>query len=192
MKLCRNCRKEFPQFNSLEVVCSVRCAMAYATKHPDGVKRIALKAKRLETREVLERLKPLTRICADAQKDVNRYVRIRDFGKGCISCDTGAVEDAGHFYPIGSKYRVNRLRFDTRAIHGQCRQCNSFKGGGNVHGYRVGLARRYGEEFLLELDLLKRAADQGELERLTKDEARSIAAEHRKMTRELERGRAAA
>jgi hypothetical protein len=140
---------------------------------------------RRELREGRERLKTLGAMCVDTQKSVNLYVRIRDFGKGCISCDTGAVEDAGHFYPIGSKYRVNRLRFDTRAIHGQCRKCNSYTGGGNVHGYRAGLIRRYGEAFLLELDDLKRSADQGLLEPLTKDEVRSIAAEHRKLAREL-------
>ncbi len=179
---CANkaCRKKFTPSANWLTCCGTDCMLAV-------IRERKAKQVRREQRKERERLKSLGTVCAESQASVNLYVRVRDFGKGCISCETGKVEDAGHYFPIGSKYRVNRLRFDTRAIHGQCRACNSYKGGGNIHGYTAGLIRRYGEEFLLELDALKRDADQGLLAPLTKDEARQIAADHRKMARELGR-----
>jgi hypothetical protein len=118
---------------------------------------------------------------------VNLYVRVRDFGKGCIACQAGKVQDAGHLFPIGSKYRANRLRFYTPAIHGCCVKCNRYVGGGNVIAFREGIVQRYGQAYLDELDEYKRRADRGDLAPLTKDEARQISADHRRMARELGR-----
>ncbi len=83
----------------------------------------------------------------------------------------------------------NRLRFYTRQIHGQCKQCNVYTGGGNRAGYEAGIIERYGQEYLDELYAYKALADQGKLERLTKEEVREMAAEHRRMTRELKGAR---
>jgi hypothetical protein len=145
--------------------------------------QIVRKAKR----EWRAKNKTLSTLCKEAQKDINAYVRVRDQGEGCISCETGSAEDAGHFFPIGSKYRCNRIRFDTEAIHGQCRKCNSYVGGGNLHGYIAGLEARFGRAYVDDLYALKAKADQGLLAPLTKEEVREIAREHRKLAREMRR-----
>lgn len=179
-KKCKVCCSSYtPIDGRLQRVCfDPTCAVEY-------VRRQKAKSLKREKREGRERLKTLTNLCAEAQPDVNRYVRIRDHGKGCISCDSPTIDDAGHFFPIGSKWRVNRIRFDTRLIHGQCRQCNSYTGGGNIHGYIAGIRKRYGEEYLALMYEIKRMAEHGELPPLTKDEVREIAANHRRMAREL-------
>lgn len=189
-KRCRICRREFEPRLSTQVCCSPNCAIAYARSQPKAVAKTAAKLVRQEKRERKEGSESLETVCAKAQKDVNAYVRARDRHKGCISCESGRVDDAGHFFPIGSKYRVNRLRFDTRAIHGQCRKCNSYVGGGNLHGYIAGLIRRYGQSYVDSLYEIKAEADQSVLDRLTKDEVKSIAKSHRVKRRELERERA--
>ena len=180
-KKCKQCKRQFQPYITQQNCCSGACYYIFAAKRELGKRR-------KEKREWRAKNKTLSTLCKEAQKDVNRYVRVRDQAKGCISCAGGVVEDAGRFFPIGSKYRCNRLRFDTEAIHGQCRKCNSYVGGGNLHGYIAGLESRYGRAFVDDLYELKAKADQGLLAPLTKEEVRSIAKEHRKLARELDRG----
>lgn len=179
-KKCRVCREWFRPANTLQRVCSPPCAIEFARR--DEAKRM-----REENKRQKQQLKPLTKLCSETQRDVNRYIVARDRHKGCISCGTGEVTDAGHFFHAGSKYRTSRLRFDHRVIHGQCSKCNRYVGGGNLHGYIEGIRQRFGEKYLQELYELKEQADRGELEPLTKDEVREIAAQHRRWAREIER-----
>lgn len=186
---CRVCRRKFQRWLSTKVCCSTDCAIAYARNC--GEKRQSLAMKRValaEKREALERLKSLSECCSDTQVPVNAFVRMRDKHKGCISCESGRVDDAGHFFPIGSKWRISFLRFNTKLIHGQCRQCNSYTGGGNLHGYIEGIKRRYGDAYLAEMYEIKRLAEQGE-ERVTREDLVLIASEHRAKLRELRKER---
>lgn len=79
----------------------------------------------------------------------NEYIRRRDALKGCISCTTGRVENAGHFYSTGSSPSP-AMRFCEINVHGQCIHCN-FTLAGNRSGYEKGLSRRYGKKILDEL-----------------------------------------
>ena len=179
-KKCRTCREWFKPHNSLQTTCKAKCALELAR-----VERA--KQQRQKDKQTLKKLESLSEVCSKAQKDVNAYIRARDKHKGCISCPSLEVTDAGHFFHAGSKYRTSRLRFDHRVIHGQCARCNRYAGGGNMHGYVEGIIARYGHEYLDRLYELKREADRGELDPLTKDEARQIAAENRALKRELEK-----
>ncbi len=81
---------------------------------------------------------------------VNPYIRLRDkqnHQNKCISCDTGHVEEAGHFYSIGSCPGMRLMVID---IHGQCHDCNQMKGG-NEKSYHKGLIQRHGQKFVHEL-----------------------------------------
>lgn len=191
MKRCRysKCKQRFePKRSSLETCCSPSCAIGYARE--SSVERLlkdrekARKAERRESREERARSMPMTAVYKVAQAAVNAYVRLRDRFKGCISCDSGRVDDAGHLFPIGSKWRCHPLRLDARLIHGQCRKCNSFTGGGNVHGYLVGLKARYGQAYVDECYAIKAAAERGEVALLTRDEVRAKAAEYNRLARE--------
>ena len=57
---------------------------------------------------------------------VNKYIRLRDVGKECISCGTPLVaEQLGGGFDVGhyrSRGAAPHLRFYTLNIHGQCKK----------------------------------------------------------------------
>ena len=90
------------------------------------------------------------------------WVKLRDCPNGignCISCNkvlrypnSDGSAHAGHFYPRSVVY--NNLYFHEMNVHTQCHFCNTHLEG-NTLEYRKGMIRRYGEEVLEELDILK-------------------------------------
>lgn len=189
MRKCRVCRSEYEPRNSLQMICSAPCAIAFARRRDEARQKAREADERRRLREARERIKPLSQVCAETQRDVNRYVMAlaRAEGRVCISCDSPNITDAGHYIHAGSKYRTSRLRFALILLEPQCGHCNRYSGGGNHAGYTAGLLNRYGADRLQEIAELKRQADSGELAPLTKEECRQIAAEYRRMTREIER-----
>ena len=99
----------------------------------------------------MKKNRTLKSLKAEAIKVFNRFVRERDAQKGCISCITGGVHNAGHFYH-GHIYSA--LQFNEVNVQGQCVHCNLPKAG-NEKGFRQGLIRRYGQD---KVDLLDSAA----------------------------------
>lgn len=77
----------------------------------------------------------------------NRFVRLRDKDKGCISCGS-EVTEAGHYFSQGHH---SALRYDVMNTNGQCTRCNCFLSG-NLINYRRGLVKRYGEQMVLILE----------------------------------------
>jgi hypothetical protein len=144
MKRCRHCRQYFQAFNSLEVVCSVGCSIAYARAHPEKVSRLRRNGARVEKREGRERLKSRRDYVQDAQRAVNAYCRERDAFDGCISCDMpsnyGGRWHAGHYRTTAA---APQLRFNEDNIHKQCAQCNTSKSGNTVE-YRKRLIVKIG------------------------------------------------
>jgi hypothetical protein len=96
-----------------------------------------------------KKVTPLPKLLKKAQCAVNSYVRRRDQAIGCIShgCN-GQVENAGHYFAQGSN---SAFRFDETNIHGCCIRCNLFLSG-NLIKYRQGLVKRYGEEYVRDLE----------------------------------------
>lgn len=189
-KRCRVCRREFIPARPLQACCQYSCAITYSRGSGDRQSAATKRVRAAEKREIRERHLTLNGAYVLAQKAVNAFVRLRDQNKGCVSCEKGKVEDAGHLFPIGGKYRCNPIRIDPRLIHGQCVECNHHLGG-NVHGYLEGLRNRYGQEYVGVCYDIKRMADSGELPKWTKDEVLAKAAEFRAMTRGLSKARAA-
>lgn len=70
-------------------------------------------------------------------KVFSEYIRLRDIGKGCITC--GAVYpwkemDCGHFVPRASM----STRWDEKNCASQCVQCNRFSAGkADIFGRRI-------------------------------------------------------
>ena len=84
-----------------------------------------------------------------AQKEVNRYIRLRDRNKPCISCGTwNAAWNAGHYFSTGSS---PHLRFNLLNIHKQCVVCNMHLSG-NLIRYRQNLVKKIGEDRVLVLE----------------------------------------
>ena len=90
-------------------------------------------------------LQKLIEIC---QRHCNKYIRLRDKKKPCLSCGKYTTLEAGHYYSAG---HYSMLRFDEDNIWGQCSRCNRHLHG-NLIEYRKGLVSRIGEEGIKALD----------------------------------------
>lgn len=135
---CKVCRGLFWPFQPLQAVCSVKCAARA------GRKAAELKAKqeRRERRGRKEALRTVSDWTKLAQAEFNKFIRLRDKNRPCISCDryTDAKRNAGHYLSTGSH---PELRFHEWNVHAQCEHCNSYKSG-NAVAYRSRLIRRIG------------------------------------------------
>ena len=167
-----------------QVCCSPACAIAYARqqrgKAAEKAKVAAKRAARARATALRHKLETLPELTKKAQQAFNRFIRLRDAGKPCISCgrphDGQANSfDAGHYRSVGA---APSLRFDERNVHGQCKHCNCHLSG-NVVMYRQGLVGRIGLAAVeaLECDHVVR--------RYSRDELRDLAALYRRKAREL-------
>jgi hypothetical protein len=143
---CGICLKEYVQQRTMQRVCSPECAMAFANRIE--AKKQALDARRTaqELRKRKEALKPRAQWIKEAQQAVNRYVRLRDAGLGCVSCDKpaswGGQWHASHLRSTGA---ASAVRFNLWNIHKACSVCNNYLSG-NLSEYQPRLRLRIGAE----------------------------------------------
>ena len=155
MKKCRVCKKEFePTFNSTQVVCSVTCSI-------EAAKQKKKKEYSQETRRMKKALQDNDRSyqLKKAQEIFNKYIRERDSGHPCVSCDkpdNGKHQrHASHLRSVGA---CGALRFNTFNVHTSCAQCNNIKSG-NIAEYIPRLRERIGfdkVEWLLNFNETRR------------------------------------
>ena len=140
IKKCKSCGNGFePRFNTTQPTCSVSCAL-------ELVKAKKLKAYKQTTRKMRKEFNQNDRgyQLKKCQQQFNAYIRARDAGKSCISCqkNSGVKMNAGHYLSVGAH---PELRFEPLNCHLQCESCNSFLSG-NVARYRINLIERIGLE----------------------------------------------
>lgn len=139
MKKCKSCKEKFTPYNSTQTACNLICAL-------DIVEAAKAKKARKELREGRERLKSVTDYKKEAQTAFNSYIRARDKGKPCISCDK---PDNGQHQRHASHYRsvgaCSSLRYNTFNVHTSCATCNSVLSG-NLIEYRIRLVKKLGIE----------------------------------------------
>lgn len=99
----------------------------------------------------VKKILSLNKVRDKAQSEFNKWIRSRDQFKGCISCKSGKVEQASHFYSAG---QFTSLRFNEDNVHGSCLRCNYFLSG-NLLPYRQALLKRIGQQ---RLNLLESSA----------------------------------
>jgi hypothetical protein len=149
-KKCKICKNSFIPSIFAQSVCNYKCAMI----HSKNLKEIKTKREWKAQKAVLkDKLKTLSQYEADAKKSFQKWVRMRDKDLPCISCGNLNTTDwaGGHFYSAGM---YSGLMFDERNCHKQCNShCNKFLSG-NLLEYRKGLLKRYGSEFVEQLDLI--------------------------------------
>ena len=82
-----------------------------------------------------------------AQQVFNKFIRLRDAGQNCISCNKKPLkENAGHFYNANNHWNV---RFNELNVHLQCEYCNTHLHG-NLIEYRTNLINKIrNSEFLI-------------------------------------------
>jgi hypothetical protein len=143
----------------------------------------AVRADKKETKLKLDALQTKPQLVKKAQTAFNAFIRARDAGKACISCDKpldGGPNsfDAGHYRSVGS---APHMRFVEDNVHGQCKHCNNWLAGNHVQ-YRLRLLERIGERKLdlLESDSVLRKCDKDGLIEI----ARHYNAEARRLNKE--------
>lgn len=182
---CKQCGVEFEKQRPLQYVCSPACATAYmqAQKEKGRIKAEREQKRKDRARAAQKRreLETVPELIKKAQAAFNRFIRLRDAGKPCISCGKPLggepnSYDAGHYRSVGA---AAHLRFDEANCHGQCKHCNNHLSG-NVVMYRMGLIERIG---LPELEQLE---SDNTPQKWDKDGLRELIAKYRKKARELE------
>jgi hypothetical protein len=143
------CGAKFIPARPMQCACSQPCAQAFVAKANAKKAAKAAADDKRKTKAQLEALKTLPTLAKECEKEMNRWVRLRDWHLGCISCgkpfnpdQIGGSCDAGHYRSKGS---AKHLRFDERNLHGQCKHCNDYLAG-NPTGYRRGLIVRIGPD----------------------------------------------
>ena len=142
MRTCKVCRIKFePQFNSVQMCCSVKCSYEYAKNLREKKEKKEWNKEKKERKEALKTKQDYEK---ELQAVFNTFIRLRDKDKPCISCGVKLVGkyDAGHYYPTGS---YKNLRFNEDNTHAQCVHCNQHKHG-NLTEYSLSLPNRIGEE----------------------------------------------
>lgn len=176
-KSCKVCGTSFIPKNSLQKVCSTACALVLAKKVTAKKERIQqekqAKLERKRTRLRKESLKTKPQLTKEAQTAFNAYIRERDKGLPCISCNRSEVEieqgfkvggywDAGHYLSRGA---YPELRFNEDNCHRQCKSCN---GGSGQHSrkeltvqkaYRINLIEKIGIEAVKALEVWNKPAN---------------------------------
>ncbi|MEG0969405.1 MAG: recombination protein NinG, partial [Pseudomonas sp.] len=131
-----------------------------------------------------EKLKTRSDHMCEAQVLFNEYIRLRDSGQPCISCDslpsdhdliTGSRWDAGHYRSVGA---CPELRFEPLNVHRQCVKCNRNLSGNAVE-YRIRLVQRIGANQVAFLEGPHQA------QRYTIEDLKAIKVEYRAKIKQL-------
>lgn len=168
-KVCKVCEDMFMPMNSLQVVCSPKCAVAFNSKKEVNKR---LKDMRKEVRSLAD-------YRAIARAAFQTYIRMRDKHLPCISCGkTEAKWDGGHYLKCEI---YTGLIFDEENCHKQCSRCND-QLQGNTAEYREGLIKRIGR---LNVELLEARKDISRTYKFSKEELIEIAEKYKSKIKEL-------
>lgn len=173
MKKCKNCKDLFtPIRSTLEKYCQKsECIRVWV----ETEKQKAWTKKKKQAKADMLTVQDYVKM---AQQVFNSFIRKRDSGKHCISCDSKLIGkfDAGHYFNANNHWAV---RFDENNVHGQCVQCNQHKHG-NLIEYGVRLEKLIGPD---EFAILRE--DAYKLRKFTIDELKGIIAEYKRKLKEL-------
>ena len=139
---CKNCKEKFEP---------IRFNAKYCLKD-ECVRAFVAEAKEKQWKQTKTRMKADLKTTSDwlkeAQVVFNKYIRERDKGLNCISCDKPPLKkNCGHYYSQGGHSNV---RFDEDNCHLQCEHCNTYLSG-NLLNYQIGIEKRIGADRLIEL-----------------------------------------
>ena len=142
MPRCKHCKNKFTpiRFN-MKYCIETECLRAFA----EEIKQKTWKATKIRMKTDLKTTQDWLK---EAQSIFNKYIRLRDEGLLCVSCNTiPKKKNCGHYFSQGGHSNV---RFDEDNCHLQCEHCNTYLSG-NLLNYQIGIEKRIGEERLIEL-----------------------------------------
>jgi hypothetical protein len=169
---CKYCKQPFEPSVFLQKNCfDPNCV----TEWINEVKQKNWQKKKAKLKADLMTLSDYVKLC---QQVFNKYIRLRDAGNLCISCQKKPLkENAGHFYNANNHWSV---RFDERNVHLQCEHCNTFLSGNLIY-YRENLLKKIGIEEFENL-----SAEAMKTRKFTIEELKEIIATYKKKCKELE------
>ena len=178
-KKCKwsKCGKSFIPQRPLQQVCNYVCATGY------NIEKQEVKSKKdLEVKIHLIKigLKKLSEYEAEARKEFQTFIRIRDKDYPCISCGCNTAKQwhGGHYLKAEL---FTGLIFNEYNCHKQCSRCNDIFSGNELE-YRDGLIKRYGLMFVENLESLK---SQSRTYKFTKDELIDIKLKYKDKIKEI-------
>ncbi len=152
-KKCKQCNNLFVPVRDFQKCCSYDCDIAYVS-NKDNLKSLVeegekKKVKEANKKKLAFKQNDKSHLIKVAQREVNKYIRLRDKNEPCISCGTpNAKWDAGHFESQGGNLHQ---RFYTLNIWKQCYRCNQ-ELSSNRAKYRPALIEKLGLEKVEEIE----------------------------------------
>lgn len=168
---CKNCKQPFEPIRFLQKYClKEECVRVWV----ESEKTKQWKRKKKQMKNDLLTIQDYIKL---AQITFNKYIRLRDKGNVCISCQKPPKkENAGHFYNANNHYNV---RFDENNVHLQCEHCNTFLSG-NLINYRENLLKKIGAEEFNVLEGKSKVT-----RKFTKEELKEIINTYKKKIKEF-------
>jgi hypothetical protein len=156
-KKCKYCKDEYFPKTTLQKCCyNYECIK-------QAVKDAELKAWNKKKTKLKKDLMTASDWLKIAQQTFNKFIRERDNGQLCISCEQKPKKiNAGHYFSAGGH---SNLRFNEDNVHLQCEKCNQFLSG-NLLNYQIGIEKRIGGERLLKLHELAHVTKKWTIEEL--------------------------
>jgi hypothetical protein len=169
---CKYCRSVFSPITTLQKNCfDPNCVAEWI----NDVKQKNWQKKKAKLKLDLMTVQDYIKL---AQQVFNKYIRLRDVGNVCISCQKKPLkENAGHFYNANNHWSV---RFDERNVHLQCEHCNTFLSGNLIY-YRENLLKKIGIEEFENL-----SAESMKTRKFTIEELKEIISTYKKKCKEIE------
>ena len=169
---CKYCKSVFSPITTLQKNCfEPNCVAEWINE----VKEKNWKRKKAKLKMDLMTVQDYVKL---AQQVFNKFIRLRDAGNVCISCQKKPLKtNAGHFYNANNHWSV---RFDERNVHLQCEHCNTYLSGNLIY-YRENLLRKIGIEEFENLSV-----EANKTRKFTIDELKEIIATYKKKIKEHE------
>ena len=135
LKKCKYCKSNFVPIAFLQKNCfDPNCV----TEWIQETKQKAWQKKKAKLKADLMTIQDHIKL---AQQVFNKFIRLRDAGQNCISCNKKSLkENAGHFYNANNHWNV---RFNEHNVNLQCEYCNTYLHG-NLIEYRENLINKIG------------------------------------------------
>jgi len=156
MPKCKNCKAKFnPKYFNQKYCLKDECISVFAKESIEKQKKQKQKEWINRKKELKEKQKTHKDYLKELQLIFNKYIRLRDKKKPCISCNKkfkpNEKYDAGHYYSVGA---YPNIRFNEFNVHAQCVRCNQHLHG-NIHNYTNGIKERIGNDDFEYLNSIK-------------------------------------
>ena len=180
MRRCKcKCGAELPSAAKCEDIvekkgyASIECLAAHTKE-----KRLNAQAKcdKAHLKAVRESHKTKGDYAKEAQVEFNKWIRLRDEGNNCISCNNPPKKkNAGHYRSVGA---APALRFEPLNCHLQCEHCNTYLSS-NAIEYRINLIKKIG------VDKVEWIEGPHEPKKYTVDDLKAIRAKYKLLIKAL-------